>query len=76
MAGPTWENPIKTFFRPFDVDSMKDQGIDLSNYDDVKKWAGDIYSRVSDGSMPCDGPWPPEKVTTFKQWLDAGTPKS
>ena len=24
MAGPTWENPVKSFFRQFDIDSMKD----------------------------------------------------
>jgi len=76
MASPTWENPIKTFFRPFDVESMKDMGIDLSSYDDVKKHANGIYGKVAAGDMPCDGPWPQDKVTTFKQWVDAGTPRN
>ena len=76
MASPTWENPVKSFFRPFDVTSMKKKGIDLSSYDDVKKHASNIYDRVSAGDMPCDAPWPDDRVNTFKAWIDAGTPQS
>jgi len=75
MASPTWENPIKTFFRPFDIDSMKDMGIDLGSYDSVKANGAGIYQRTSAGEMPCDGPWPKERVDTFKQWIDAGYPQ-
>jgi hypothetical protein len=75
MAGPTWENPIKSFFRQFDIDSMKDMGIDLGNYDSVKANAGPIYDRTSAGEMPCDEPWPGDRVTMFKHWIDDGTPK-
>jgi hypothetical protein len=26
------------------------------------------------GSMPCDGPWPEERVGLFRKWLDADCP--
>jgi hypothetical protein len=76
MAKPTWENPIKSFFRKKDIDSMKPKRIDLSSYDDVKKRAQDIYERLADGSMPCDGEWPADRIATFKEWVDNGAPKS
>jgi tyrosinase len=75
MAGPTWENPIKSFFRQFDIDSMKDNGIDLGSYQDVKKHAKPIYERTAAGDMPCDEPWPADRVATFQQWKDAGCPE-
>lgn len=76
MAAPTWDNPVKSFFRQFDIDSMKDMGINLGDYDSVRANAQPIYDRTSAGDMPCDGPWPPDRVATFKQWMDAGCPKS
>jgi hypothetical protein len=45
---------------------------DLSDYDDVKANAEGIYERLEDGSMPCDGAWPTEQVTAFRQWIDEG----
>ena len=51
---------------------MKDMGLDLSSYEDVKAKAEGIYSRLKDGSMPCDGPWPDEQVEKFKRWMDEG----
>ena len=64
---------IRKLFRDTpDVDSMKEYGIDLSSYDDVKKNASMIYQVVEDGSMPCDGPWAMSKVEMFKQWIDEG----
>jgi hypothetical protein len=44
----------------------------LSNYADVRAHAADIYERVADGSMPCDGAWSAEQIAKFKQWLDEG----
>jgi hypothetical protein len=43
-----------------------------SSYDDVKAKASGIYSRLEDGSMPCDSPWPKERVELFKRWMDEG----
>jgi hypothetical protein len=64
---------IRPLFRDTpDVDGMKDMGLDLSSYEDVKAKAESIYSRLEDGSMPCDGPWPKDQLTRFKSWIDEG----
>ena len=64
---------IAPLFREKDVDEMKDiSGFDLSDYEDVRKRAEGIHARLADGSMPCDGPWPEEKVSRFKHWMDQG----
>ena len=64
---------IRPLFRDTpDVESMKDLGLDLSSYEDVKAKAEGIHSRLADGSMPCDGPWPHEQVAKFKSWIDEG----
>ena len=51
---------------------MKEYGLDLSSYDDVRAQADAIYARLEDGSMPCDGPWPEEQMALFKQWMEEG----
>jgi hypothetical protein len=64
---------IRPLFRDEpDVESMKDFGLDLSSYEDVKAKAESIYSTLEDGSMPCDGAWPKERVALFKTWMDEG----
>ena len=64
---------IRPLFRDTpDVDSMKDYGLDLSSFTDVKAQAEEIYARVLDGSMPCDEPWPKDRTALFKQWMDEG----
>lgn len=63
---------IRPLFRDFDIESMKSFGLDLSSHDDVKAQAEAIYSRLEDGSMPCDDPWPQEQIARFKQWMDEG----
>jgi hypothetical protein len=64
---------IRPLFRDSpDVDSMKDFGLDLSSYDDVRAKAGAILARLEDGSMPCDGPWPKEQLALFEQWMEEG----
>lgn len=64
---------IRPLFRDDpDVQTMKNFGMDLSSYDDVKTNAEAIYSRLEDGSMPCDDPWPSEQLAKFKQWMDEG----
>jgi hypothetical protein len=45
---------------------------DLWSYDDVRAHAPDITDRLQQGSMPCDGAWPAEKVEAFKRWTDTG----
>jgi len=64
---------IRRLFRDSpDVDSMKDYGLDLSSYAEVKAKAEAIYARLADGSMPCDDPWPQERLAIFKRWMDEG----
>jgi hypothetical protein len=64
---------IRPLFRDSpDVDSMKDYGLDLSSYEDVKTKAAAIYATLENGSMPCDGPWLDEQIELFKQWMDEG----
>jgi hypothetical protein len=45
---------------------------DLSSYEDVRGNAEEIYERLSDGSMPCDGGWPAPDVERFRRWIDEG----
>jgi hypothetical protein len=46
---------------------------DLWSYDDVRTRAGDILSRLQDGSMPCDGAWSAARVEIFQRWIATGT---
>ena len=69
----SFASDIRPMFRDTpDVATMKSMGLDLSSYDDVKAKATDIYSKLEDGSMPCDGPWPKERIDMFKRWMDEG----
>lgn len=64
---------IRPLFRESpDIDTMKNFGIDLASYADVKTNAEAIQERLEDGSMPCDDPWPKEQIARFKQWMDEG----
>ena len=63
---------IRPLFRDSDVSTMKGYGVNLSSYEDVKKHAHDIHSRLKDGDMPCDKPWPAANVNKFKEWMDGG----
>ena len=64
---------IRPLFREKDVGSMS-FAFDLQSYDDVRANANGILAKLSDGSMPCDGAWPEEKVELFRNWVDAGCP--
>ena len=69
----SFANDIRPLFRDTpDVDTMQSMGLDLSSYDQVKAKAENIFARLEDGSMPCDGPWPKEQVSLFKRWMDEG----
>jgi hypothetical protein len=64
---------IRPLFRDTpDIDTMKEFGMDLSSYDDVKTHAEAIHFRLEDGSMPCDEAWPKAQIATFKQWMEEG----
>jgi hypothetical protein len=68
---PSFAQDVRPLFRERDVQSME-FAFDLGEYEDVREHAEAIYARLSDGSMPCDGPWPDEQVALFRQWIDEG----
>jgi hypothetical protein len=63
---------IKPLFREHDRQSME-RAFDLWSFDDVRAHASDILEHVKNGSMPCDGAWPSERVQVFQRWVDTGT---
>ena len=69
----SFEQDIKPLFREHDRESMK-RAFDLSSYDDVAQNSDVIVGRLRDGSMPCDGAWPPDRVAVFQRWIDTGMP--
>ena len=74
MQPISFENDVKTMFRPRDRESMQ-FAFDLWSYDDVSAHADDILAAVRGGTMPCDGAWSKEKVDTFQNWINAGKPR-
>jgi CDGSH-type Zn-finger protein/truncated hemoglobin YjbI len=62
---------IKPLFRKMDRESMRFV-FDLWAYGDVCKHATEILKRLDNGTMPCDGAWPREKVDLFRRWIDSG----
>jgi hypothetical protein len=68
-----YERDIRPLFREKDISSMS-RAFDLASYSDVRANADGILARVTDGSMPCDGPWPQARVELFRRWVDAGCP--
>ena len=69
----SFSTEIRPLFRDSpDVDTMQGYGLDLSNYNDVKARVAEIYEALANGSMPCDEPWPKERLALFKQWMDEG----
>jgi hypothetical protein len=63
---------IRPLFTDEDVSCMKDQAIDLSDYNDVKSNANDILAAVKTGRMPPKRPWAPDKVQKFADWIKGG----
>jgi hypothetical protein len=73
QSAAEFERDIRPLFRDKDVESMS-TAFDLSSYVDVRAHADRILATVTDGSMPCDGPWPAERVELFRGWVAAGCP--
>ncbi len=70
----TFDEHIKPLFRQRDRQSMK-FAFDLWSYDDVAGRADAILERLRNGSMPCDGGWPVERVQVFERWTQSGRAK-
>ena len=77
MAAPKPGEPvlfdehIKPLFREKDRDSMS-FAFDLGSFDEVSDNADMILRRLKSGTMPCDGPWPAERVDLFERWIQTG----
>ena len=70
----TWENTIKDFFTPVDVECMRWR-FNLDEKESVKYYAGVIFAVVKDGTMPPgESSWNTTKVAIFKKWMCSGFP--
>ena len=69
----SFEAHIKPLFREHDRQSMT-FAFDLWSYADVKAHAAGILERLVNGTMPCDGAWPPEKIEVFQRWTESASP--
>ena len=69
-----FEMNIKPMFRERDRRAMQ-SWFDLWSYDDVSRHAEAILERLGEGTMPCDGAWPPAQVDLFKSWVESGRPQ-
>jgi hypothetical protein len=65
---------VKPLFRESDRTAMSPV-FDLWSSQDVRAHGAAIAGRLRDGSMPCDGPWPAERVELFERWLADGGPE-
>jgi hypothetical protein len=70
MSDLSFERDVLPLFRSEDVEAMS-SAFDLSSYEDVCEHAEEIHSRLADGTMPCDAPWPEEDVERVRRWIDA-----
>jgi hypothetical protein len=69
----SFEQHVKPLFREGDRRSMS-FAFDLWSYDDVSANADAILGRLRNGSMPCDGSWPADRVAVFARWVETGKP--
>jgi hypothetical protein len=63
---------IRPLFRDEDVEAMR-YAFDLGDHEQVRNNAQEIYERLADGSMPCDGAWPADQIALFRRWVDEGS---
>jgi truncated hemoglobin YjbI len=75
LPGPdetvSFEAHIKPLFREHDRKSMT-FAFDLWSREDVQAHAAGIAERLRNGTMPCDGAWPAEKIEVFQRWSETG----
>jgi hypothetical protein len=71
-AGLSFERDVRPMFREKDRGSMLKR-FDLWSYGDVRTNQDAILERLRNGTMPCDGAWPPEHVAVFQDWIASGS---
>ncbi len=69
----SFDADIKPLFRDEDREAML-YIMDLWERDDVAREAENILERLEDESMPCDGPWPQDRLDLFASWVEEGCP--
>jgi len=69
-----FETDIKPLFRDRDREAML-LHFDLWSHEDVSQHADAILARLRDGTMPCDGSWPPAQLDLFQHWTESGKPQ-
>lgn len=69
---PSFEADIKPLFRASDRAAMA-KAFDLWSFADVTAHSTAIAEQLQAGTMPCNGPWLPEQVTLFMNWLSGGS---
>jgi hypothetical protein len=68
---PRFAAHVKPLFREHDRKSMT-FAFDLWSQADVQAHAAGILERLVNGTMPCDGAWPQEKIEVFRRWTESG----
>ena len=72
-SGLSFQRDVRPMFREKDRDSMR-RAFDLWSLSDVQAHQDAILDRLRNGTMPCDGAWPPERVAVFQHWIASGSP--
>lgn len=74
MQSLNFEDDIKNLFRedPDRSSMLNIAGFDLHKFEDVRDRADQILEMVENQLMPCDEPWPPERVEIFRKWINDG----
>jgi hypothetical protein len=70
----SFASDIKPLFRESDRQAMR-FAFDLWSAGDVRAHGVMIAARLRDGSMPCDGSWPEDRVDLFDRWLAQDSPE-
>jgi hypothetical protein len=71
-AALSFERDVRPMFRDKDRNSML-KAFDLWSHSDVQAHQDAILKQVRNGTMPCDGAWPPEHVAAFQRWIAGGS---
>ena len=72
-GAPSFAADIKALFRDNPDRTSMLFAFDLHVHEEVRDNAAAILQRLNDGTMPCDGAWPPERIALFQQWVDSGS---
>ncbi|HYW27809.1 MAG TPA: hypothetical protein VE953_26795 [Terriglobales bacterium] len=70
-GAPGFEEDIRPLFREKDREAMEG-AFDLWDVEDVRANSGDILAALEGGAMPCDEPWPDDRVALLRRWVETG----